>query len=150
MDVLLGLDLGTTNCKALAFDLDGRLVGSASAPTPAISSTGSDAPDRSGPMYDAAALWQVSTRLIRDVVQQLGSVQRVAALAVASMGESGVLVDAEGIPLSPVLNWYDPRTVPWNDWWRERLEETAIYQITGLPLDHTYSAHKLLWHRDLR
>ena len=147
MNILLGLDLGTTNCKALAFDLDGRLVGSASAPTPAIPSTGGNAADRSGPMYDAAALWQVSARLIREVVQQLGSDQRVAALTVASMGESGVLVDADGIPLAPVLNWYDRRTVPWNDWWRERLDEPTIYQITGLPLDHIYSAHKLLWHR---
>ena len=47
----------------------------------------------------------------------------MAALAVASMGESGVLVDADGIPLAPVLNWYDRRTVPWNDWWRQRLDE---------------------------
>ncbi len=147
MDVLLGLDLGTTNCKALAFDLDGRLVGSASAPTPALPSTGSNPADRSIPLYDAEALWQVSARLMREVNQQLGSNQRVAALAVASMGESGVLADADGIPLAPVLNWYDRRTVPWNDWWRKRLDETTIYQITGLPLDHIYSAHKLLWHR---
>ena len=147
MEILLGLDLGTTNCKALAFDLDGQLMGSASEPTPALPSTGSNAADRSAPTYDADALWQVSARLIREVNQQLESNQRVVALSVASMGESGVLVDAAGIPLAPVLTWYDRRTVPWNDWWRQRLDEATIYQITGLPLDHIYSAHKLLWHR---
>ena len=89
MDILLGLDLGTTNCKALAFDLDGRLVGSASAPTPALPSTGSNAADRFGPMYDAAALWHVSARLIHEVNQQLESNQRVARPGSGKHGRVG-------------------------------------------------------------
>ena len=98
IDILLGLDLGTTNCKALAFDLDGRLVGSANAPTPTLPSTGRD-----DALYDATTLWQVSARLIQQVNRQLKPNQRVGALAVASMAESGVLVDADGLPLTPAV-----------------------------------------------
>ncbi len=144
MDILIGLDLGTTNCKALAFDVAGRLQARAVAPTP-LNATATAAGD--SPLYDAEQLWHTSARLIRQVVEQLRPDQRPAGLAVASMGEAGVLVDAAGQPLAPVLTWHDRRTLPWNDWWRQRLDEEAIYAITGLPLDHIYSAHKLLWHR---
>ena len=48
MDVFLGIDLGTTNCKVLAVDLQGQPVASASAPTPARTAAGQDTPE-----YDA-------------------------------------------------------------------------------------------------
>jgi len=64
---------------------------------------------------------------------------RIAGLAVASMGESGVLIDDTGDPLAPVLTWYDHRTVPWIEWWRQRIPEDDLYRITGLALDHIYS-----------
>jgi xylulokinase len=143
MDVLLGLDLGTTNCKALAFDLEGGLAASAVAPTPICAGS-----DPGSPEYDGSGLWHTAFGLIREVTGQLGPNRRVAALAVASMGESGVLVDASGEPLFPVITWHDRRTAPWAAWWRERMAEEEIYRITGLPQDHIYSAHKLLWYRE--
>ena len=102
MEVLLGLDLGTTNCKALAFDTKGRLAARASAPTPSHSASIQPA-SVGGPLsptYDAEQLWQVSARLIRLVGEQLRPGQRVVAVSIASMGESGVLVDGAGRPLS--------------------------------------------------
>lgn len=145
MDLLLGLDLGTTNCKALAIDASGAVVASATAPTPLAS----DSADPQGsPEYDAIELWSVSARLIRQVCAALSPNQRIAALAVASMGEAGVLLDCDGVPLAPILTWHDRRTLPYVDWWRERLTPSELYRITGLPLDYTYSASKLLWYRD--
>ncbi len=143
-DVLLGLDLGTTNCKALAVDANGRALVSATMPTP----TRPHSNDPSSPEYDADTLWTGAARLIRQVVEQLEPPQSIAGLAVASMGEAGVLVDTEGQPLFPILTWHDRRTQPWKDWWSARLTSAEIYQITGLPLDHIYSANKILWYRE--
>ena len=58
MDVFLGLDLGTTNCKVLAVDLGGQPVASLSIPTPARAPKGARATEASAPEYDADALWQ--------------------------------------------------------------------------------------------
>lgn len=143
-EILIGLDLGTTNCKALAFAPDGAVVASASVPTPVRSEATSSA----GPEYDADALWNVAAQLIRQIAGQLAPEQHVAGIAVASMGESGVLVDSAGRPLFPVLTWYDPRTRPWKGWWSARLSDAALYSVTGLPPDHIYSAHKILWYRE--
>jgi len=146
MDIYLGLDLGTTNCKVLAVGRDGQPVDTASAPTPVRASPG---PAGSSFIeYDANDLWQVSVRLLRQVIEGLAADQRVAGLAVASMGESGVLVDRDGTPLTSILPWHDQRPRAYNPWWRERISETELFRITGLPLDHIYSANKLLWLRE--
>ena len=136
MDVVLGLDLGTTNIKALALGADGQPIAHASAPTP----------DRNGE-YDADALWRVCARLTRETVTNLGSARRIAGVAVASMGESGVLLDARAQPLAPIIAWHDQRTAESLAAIRAQIAESALYRITGLPLRHIYSANKLLWSR---
>jgi xylulokinase len=85
---------------------------------------------------------------VRQVIEKLGPGQKVAGLAVASMGESGVLVDRAGSPLTSIPTWNDHRTQSWTAWWRERLTETEIYDITGLALDYLYSVNKILWLRE--
>ncbi len=144
MNVLLGLDIGTTNCKVLAVDEDGQPVASAAAPTPLFVDSTPDAT----PEYDPNGLWHVSARLIREVVALLGSDQTVAGIAVASVGESIVLVDQENVPLAPIIIWHDKRTLPWLDWWRQRISDRELYRITGLNLGYIYSANKLLWYRE--
>jgi len=143
MDVILGLDLGTTNSKVLALDTNGKLVASASLPTPFHHHS----TDLRNPEYDGEALWQLSARLIRDVVDQIRSNQHVVGLAVTSMGEAGVLIDKDGKPLFPILTWHDRRTQPLKAWWKTRISAEELYQITGLPLDHIYSVNKMMWLR---
>jgi xylulokinase len=144
MNVLLGLDIGTTNCKVLAVGEDGQPIASATAPTPTTIGNSPDA----APEFDANALWQVSARLIREAIGQLRPDMQVAGIAVASIGESIVLVDRENQPLAPIIIWHDVRTLPWLDWWRERISERELYRITGLNLGHIYSANKLFWYRE--
>jgi sugar (pentulose or hexulose) kinase len=86
MNVFLGLDLGTTNCKVVAVDHQGQIVANASAPTPVHSSSEPGITE-----YDAEMLWTVIARLVRQVIEKLGPEQKVSGLAVASMTESGVL-----------------------------------------------------------
>jgi xylulokinase len=140
MQILIGVDIGTTNMKVLAFAEDGSLVASAKAATPTI--------DEASQEMSPAVLWETCARLIRQVVGRLHGDQPVAGIAVASFGEAGVLVDQGGLPLSIIIPWYDRRPEKWVAWWKERLPAEEIYRITGLPLDHTYSVHKILHLRE--
>lgn len=144
MDVLLGVDIGTTNIKCVALAAspaggDSRLLAQASAPTPATI-------ERPGRVtHEAEALWQQSISVIRKVVCQLAPDVRVIGLAVASVGEAGVPLDSHDDPVYPIIAWYDERTVPQADWWRRNVGECAIYGHTGLPLGHTFTLNKLMW-----
>src|SRR5512139_1983940 len=90
----------------------------------------------------------IRARMIRQVVEQLQPHQHIAGLAVTSMGEAGILLDADGRPLFPILTWHDRRTQSWKDWWSARLASADLYATTGLPPDHIYSANKILWYRE--
>lgn len=149
MGVLLGLDLGTTNCKALALNEQGQPIAVASIPTPVQSTLGVGEPHgNSRSEFDAVDLWDTSVRLVRDVLARLAPGQPLLGLAVASMAESVVLVDDQNRPLAPVIPWHDTRTMPWVGWWRQRISGSELYRVTGLNLGHIYSAPKLQWYQD--
>jgi xylulokinase len=57
-------------------------------------------------------------------------------------------VGATGQPLTPAIAWFDNRTTEQAAWWRAQAGQHRIYDITGLPLDRSYGANKLLWLRE--
>jgi xylulokinase len=83
--------------------------------------------------------------VIRQVAERFGPPR---AIGVASMAESGFLVDDSGEPLAPAVAWFDGRTTPQATRWKERLDPFELFSRTGLHLAPRYSACKLEWHRE--
>ncbi|MBS3965775.1 MAG: hypothetical protein KGZ60_00765 [Truepera sp.] len=102
--MLLGIDIGTTHTKVGVYAKDGRLLAHRQAPTPLI--TGTD-----GLSYlFLAGIWETATALLHQATQEAGVI--VEGVAVASMGEAGATLDANGEPTYPVIPWYDARATP--------------------------------------
>jgi len=93
--VAAGLDIGSTNLKALAITREGRIIGRACLPTPRRTA------DR---MIDARILVTEATSLLGQIC---GTDYRIAAIASAGIGEDGMLVDPSLAPLTPALPWFD-------------------------------------------
>ncbi len=142
LDVLLGVDLGTTNIKAVAYNVSGQPLAEVSNATPSVP----DGPRRA--VLDAQVLTAAAAEAIRGTVAQLPAGGAVCGVCIASVGEAGVPLDARGEPIYPLIAWYDERTAPQAAWWAEQVGETTIYRHTGLPLGHTFSLNKLLWLRE--
>ena len=136
---LLGIDIGTTNLKAVAFDDAGNILAKATAPTP------TQHPQPGWAEHDPEAIWQSVAGLICAVVQQLDGQYEIAAVAAASMGEAGVLLDEHGAALQPIIAWYDNRSQAQERYWRELRGEDALFAITGLPLHIIFGVNKLMW-----
>jgi sugar (pentulose or hexulose) kinase len=100
-EILIGVDVGSTRVKAVVVDLDGTEVASATEATPWIV-------DGNSVEMDANALMGVVRAVIATARQQRGD-DRVIALGVTGVGESGVLLDRHGQPAAPIIAWYDPR-----------------------------------------
>ena len=142
MDVLLGVDVGSTNIKGVAYTSEGRSLSVASRPTPTQYVGLRQA------QHDPETLWQEVASVLREVVDALPGHAHVAGMAIASVGEAGVPLDAHGRALYPIIAWYDERSVPQAEWWAKTVGVTEIYQRTGLPLGHTFTLNKLLWLRE--
>jgi xylulokinase len=147
-DLLLGLDVGTTHTKGLLYDpASGAVIAQQRVQTPSVE------PRPGWREYDPQAIWASVRECIRALSDSLApgrkiAARRIAAVAVASMGESGALCDAQGNPLGPIIAWHDPRTTPQRDWWAAHLDPFRLYQLTGQRLTHIFGVNKLLWQRE--
>jgi xylulokinase len=139
--LLAGLDAGTTSIKAGIYDLHGRSVAQASVPTPTYY------PQPGWAFHRAEELWSSATHALRAATEQVDA-RRIAAVAVASMGEAGVLLDAAGEPLVDVIAWFDRRTQPQVEWLEQAIGSERLLQVTGVPLQPIFGLCKLLWLRE--
>ena len=83
---LLGLDVGTSGSKCVAFDPRGRILASASREYPL------QHPRPGWAELDADEVWAAVEGVTREVTSKLGD-DPPKALGVSSQGEAGVLID---------------------------------------------------------
>ena len=103
-DVLLGIDVGTSYCKAALVDADGAELGHAQVPTPwERVPTGAQA--------DPDALVAAAATSAEQALAQAPS-GRVVGIGVTGMAETGALLDAAGNVLHPAVVWHDSRGGP--------------------------------------
>ena len=136
MSLLLGLDVGTSAVKAAAFDTDLRELAQGRAPTPWRTVP-------SGAELDPDDLLAAAAAAAREAVEAAGGGQ-VTGIGVASMAETGVLVDGLGRPAVPSIAWHDTRGDP------ERLARDLprFPARTGLPASALCTLVKYRWMRD--
>ncbi|MCL6606877.1 MAG: hypothetical protein K6T74_02180 [Geminicoccaceae bacterium] len=138
--VLVGVDAGTSRVRALAFTPAGRVLAEAGRPTP----WHEPAPGLAE--LDADELVATTVAALAELAARLDRPDRVAGLAVASVGESGVLLDARDRPVAPMLAWYDPRPSAERREVVARLSADRLARIAGVTPDPILGVLKLAWH----
>jgi sugar (pentulose or hexulose) kinase len=136
-DLLLGIDVGTTACKAAVVDTAGAERAHGSAPTPwERVPTGAE--------IDPHALRDAALAAARAALREAPE-GRVRGVGVAGMAETGVLLDGRGQPLAPAIAWHDARG--WDEARRlgEDLGAERFTRTTGLPVSALCTAPKLRW-----
>ncbi len=145
MDMLLGVDLGSTNIKAAVYDLSGRGVAGASRPT-LRRNPYPDHPDWA--VWEPEEIWRAVADSAKEAVGRVGDPKSVKGVAVTGMGMDGVPVDADGRWLYPFISWHCPRTIPQQRWWLERIGADRQFGITGTQVWAFNTALRLLWMRE--
>jgi xylulokinase len=138
---LLGLDVGTTGCKAVLFNGDGALLASASREYPV------EYPHPTWAEQDIEAVWALALDAMAEAVS-VARVREVAAIGLSVHGEAVTPVDAAWHPLRPTILGMDTRTDAQNEWLRERVGGKALFEQTGMPIHTINTLPKLLWIRD--
>src|SRR5574338_1556715 len=136
MSLLLGLDIGTTTLKAVLYDSQqGRIVNSAARLTPV------QHPKHGWSEHDPELLWQAT----RDCIREAAGGPPVKGLAICSMAETGVLLDVNNQPLSPMIDWYDRRSEAQAAAIESQISMAELYAITGQRVSPSFAATKILW-----
>ena len=138
---LLGIDAGTTGCKASVFTLDGTLLASA------YREYDVERPEPGWEQLDAPSIWETIQETIREAVSATES-DPVTALAVSSLGEATVPVTADRriLGASPLMT--DRRGEEYLADLGAALAPDRLYAINGNTLGNHYGLTKLMWIRD--
>lgn len=143
MAYAIGCDVGSQSLKGVLLDGKGGLVAQASAPYelhyPHSGWADQDPDD-----------W---LRALREVVARLLEERGIAAgevgtLGLASQVDGLVAVGPEGKHLRPAIIWMDRRAEAQREALGQQIPQQRIFEITGLNLDSSHVAPKILWLRD--
>jgi glycerol kinase len=137
--ITLALDQGTTSSRALVFDGDESMLGSAQRPvTPTF--------PRSGWVdQDADQLWETTLDVARKAIDRSG-VQPgdIAAIGITNQRETTILWDRHtGQPVAPAISWQSRQTAPLVEAIRRRGQSENYHRLTGLRPDAYFSATKI-------
>ncbi|PKO12946.1 MAG: hypothetical protein CVU39_21810 [Chloroflexi bacterium HGW-Chloroflexi-10] len=138
MTNLLGLDIGTTGCKAIIFDADGSLL-SRAAREYAV-----DFPHPQWAEQNIENVWQLAQEAIREVITT-AAITEITAIGLSVHGEAVTPVDKHGNPLRPTILGMDTRTAAQNEWLRQRFGGEQLFLRTGMPIHTINTLPKLLW-----
>jgi len=123
---LLGLDVGTTGCKAVAFDLSGRILASNYERYP------TRFPGPGQCELDADEVCRAVQKVILGSASTVCATDAVEAVGISTLGDSITLIDEKGAPLSgTVLGAADRRAAAQADWLEERIGREACSPLRG-------------------
>ena len=136
---LIGLDIGTSGCKAMIFDSRGARLASASCEYSV------EAPHPGWAEQDAEAVWRLAQHALSQAIAAAGPGDPVAALSLSVQGEAVIAVDAGGRALRPAILGMDTRTVSQNEWLTAQLGAEHLFERTGMPVHTINTLPKLMW-----
>ena len=140
MKYVIGVDIGTTNTKAVAFAADGTVVGSAGASYPVFT----DAEGRHE--LDPDQLMEAVGSALGEVLKSVSEAPEGISFSCAF--HSLMAVDGQGKPLMRAMTWADLRPSAAAKALKGSEVGRRIYQHTGTPLHAMSPLCKLLWLRD--
>ncbi len=138
---LLAIDIGSSSCKAVAYALDGRILGEA------CHSYTPEVPAPSWAELPADTFWQ-AFRHVTCILAGTVSSDPIEALAISSHGETFVAVDDRNQPISPAILNMDNRAIAQAGRVNKSLDPKHIFEITGLVAHPMYPVPKILWMRE--
>lgn len=137
---LLGVDVGTTGCKAAAFSECGLCLASAYREYPTLHPRGGWAE------LDSRHVWACVRATIGEVAAQVAQ-DPIRALSVSSMGEAATPVSQQREILGTCILSSDTRGAEYIQALRREIGQEEFYSINPNILGVQYSLPKLLWLR---
>jgi L-fuculokinase len=143
--VVLILDCGATNIRAIAVDGRGAMV----APASETNRTVADPEHPDYHIWPIERIWQKLSSAVGAMLRDAPPLE-VAAIAVTTFGVDGTIVDSEGAPLYPVISWKCPRTIPVMESIGRSIDPDELRRVTGLGDFPFNTIYKLVWLRENR
>jgi gluconokinase len=144
MSHVLAIDIGSSSVRTALFDATGTLAADTLIQFDIDLTVGSG-----GIAQIDADRVRLSVERAIDQTLQSPSAQRttISAVGITTFWHSLVALDADGLPLTPILTWADTRSAAEADELRQQLDAYAVHQRTGCRIHPSYLPAKIAWLR---
>ena len=138
---IMALDLGTTSCRCIIFDKNGRICSAAQKEFTQYF------PQPGWIEHDAEEIWATQTGLMYEAMSKIDiTINEIAGIGITNQRETTVLWDKEtGRPVHKAIVWQCRRTAGYCDELKKLGMAEFFRSKTGLVLDAYFSATKLRW-----
>lgn len=138
---IMALDLGTTSCRCIIFDKNGRICSAAQKEFTQYF------PQPGWVEHDAEEIWATQTGLMYEAMSKIDiTINEIASIGITNQRETTVLWDKEtGRPVHKAIVWQCRRTAGYCDELKKLGMGEFFRSKTGLVLDAYFSATKLRW-----
>ncbi|MGJ4849470.1 L-fuculokinase [Bacillota bacterium Meth-B3] len=132
----IGLDVGTSGCKAAVIGASGAILKTASR------EYAFERPRPGWVELNPGAVWAAACETLASLAPESALAR---AIAVASIGEAQVMLDEWDRPVMNAIVYLDTRAAEMAGEVRARFDPRELYKITGVPVNQMYSLCKQLW-----
>ncbi|HUX51030.1 MAG TPA: FGGY-family carbohydrate kinase [Spirochaetia bacterium] len=139
---LIGLDVGTTGCKAVVFDEDGTEYSRGFREYDIVTDENGKAEQ------DPEEVWRLCREALTHAVGSTEHRSDIAAISISVQGDAIMAVDVDGNALCPAQLGMDYRPVEYARLCAERFGDYELFHRTGMRPHALNSFVKLLWLRD--
>ncbi|MDP6850321.1 MAG: glycerol kinase GlpK [Planctomycetota bacterium] len=138
---ILAIDQGTTSTRAILFDHETAVRGTAQKELPQIF------PQQGWVEHDPEEIWSATMEVCQQVLKENNTpAENIASIGITNQRETVVLWNREtGKALHNALVWQDRRTAEHCESLRKSGNEALVTKKTGLLLDPYFSATKIAW-----
>ena len=138
---ILALDQGTTSSRAIVFNKQGEIMGSAQQEFPQIY------PHTGWVEHDPIEILGSQVGVVSEaLIRAQTTADEIAAIGITNQRETTIVWDkVTGFPIYNAIVWQCRRTAPYCDELKAKGYADMIYDKTGLVLDAYFSATKIKW-----
>ena len=135
---IIGVDAGTSQIKAVLFDLGGGELTAHAVPIQ-IESPSPDTAEQ-----DMGAIWAHAVDCIRQVARELDP-EQCAGIGITAQGDGTWMIDAAGEPVRPGISWCDGRAAQIVESWHGDGTARRAFDRCGTAVNTGTQACQIAW-----
>src|SRR6478672_10017250 len=128
MEYVIGLDIGTTHCKAVAVSISGSVLQQWQTGYPTIQSVDGQSEQ------DPEVIFDKVIELLHKAITGVSKEHRLEAVAFSSAMHSILAVDEQNCPLTNAFTWADMQSEKVANRMLSEGKQQALYPIVGVPI----------------
>ena len=142
MDLIMGIDLGSTSVKGVIYDLSGKPVAEASS---RLETTNDDPSHPTWCVWKHEDIWTCVKTVISSSVKNIPPGGKLIAMAVTGFGMDGLPLDKDGRELYDLISWHCPRTLPQFEQTQKIIGIKELFTETGMRPLLINSIYRIMW-----